>query len=1211
MKYRLGLDMGATSIGWAVFDMDENVWKDMGVRIFDDGRADKSKLSLCVERRQARGMRRLTDRRHVRTRELLEILTGLGLFPSSAEEREKLKLQDPYELRAKALDGRLSLFELGRVLMQLSKRKGFLSNRKDDKKEGGKLAKGNEELEIAMKEKGARTYGEFLYLQKQENERKGAGKIPPIRLKNCFDDKGKFTGGLFPFRKNYKEEFEQIWKKQAEFYPSVLTEENKEKIKSLLFFQRPLKETEEGECVFEKGEKRIPRAHPLFQEFRIWQNILNLQFYVSYEEERGKEKDKELPLFSKEILNHSSETKEGVQKKEDKGLTKEKTEELAFLLKNPAKLKPDSKGIVSFGDIKEILGLDKEGTFNYEGKGRKGGDFEKGLLVDTTQRAMEEYPEVAAVWNGFSDEEKGALIYFLFRPGNCMNIPPKGISIEAKDNLIQKYLQDRFGFSERAARLLWEEVDLEQETASLSEKAIRKILPFMKAGQMYSDACESAGYHHSNKQYEHLDKLPYYGEVLGQVCLGKKSENPRNDAEKYGKINNATVHVALNQLRYLVNELIDRYGKPYDIAVEYARDLPAGAEERLKIQNKQKENEEKNKKIEAEIKEKLKDFSPSKEDIRKYKIWERQGKICPYTGVAIGIEDLFKGQKFQIEHILPFSRTLDNGMDNKVISAIQANYDKGNRTPYEAFHDNPGSYRWNEIKKRVKKLPPEMQWRFNKNAMKKLDEMESPIARSLNDTRYMTRLLQDYLLPIVREDGKQRVQAVSGILTAMVRKAWGLNLYKNKEENSALELPEQEEKKDKKEDLGYRAFHNHHAIDAAVVAAISRGQISGAAHDLKQVPEDVRKQFKEELLKLYLPSEQVSKEGKAEIKKKVKEAVSARKEGILKQYFPVPEKISVPDILERAAKINISHKPSLKDIRQENSTVGQLHEDTAYGFKKFEDDTSLLAMFKGPKKNKDEKVADAEEPKTKKRKKEKNIKKITEYIPIFYHREDKKAYYDAFKEWFVLDGLSGKMQAKGKEQKDVKNAFAEKERAAVLRLREASLKAFKWFIGGNNYCAEIYQVNPMNKAGGLPTSNRGKWESEIVSNYNATIRHSRGEEISYWRYKYPNAKRIMTLRRNDMVLATFSREQAFEEDFPKGLQEYVRKKFNKDDSLEKVDILLRVKKMSSAGVIALTPHDIAKEEGDKKSFLATAESLQKYNVRKVHVTFTGRIQNAK
>ena len=95
-----------------------------------------------------------------------------------------------------------------------------------------------------------------------------------------------------------------------------------------------------------------------------------------------------------------------------------------------------------------------------------------------------------------------------------------------------------------------------------------------------------------------------------------------------------------------------------------------------------------------------------------------------------------------------------------------------------------------------------------------------------------------------------------------------------------------------------------------------------------------------------------------------------------------------------------------------------------------------------------------------------------------------------------------------------------------------------------------------------------------------------------------------------MVLATFTREQAFEEDFPKGLQYYVREKFNKNPDMEKLDILLRVKKMQLDGRISLTPHDIAKEEGDTKSFGAVASSLQKYNVRKVHVSFMGRIENA-
>lgn len=71
MHYMLGLDMGATSIGWSVFDLQTRRIIDFGVRIFDDGREDKSKAALCVKRRDARSARRLTNRRHIKTNELI------------------------------------------------------------------------------------------------------------------------------------------------------------------------------------------------------------------------------------------------------------------------------------------------------------------------------------------------------------------------------------------------------------------------------------------------------------------------------------------------------------------------------------------------------------------------------------------------------------------------------------------------------------------------------------------------------------------------------------------------------------------------------------------------------------------------------------------------------------------------------------------------------------------------------------------------------------------------------------------------------------------------------------------------------------------------------------------------------------------------------------------------------------------------------------
>ncbi len=1134
MKYRIGLDMGATSIGWSVFDVENQNLIDFGVRIFDDGREDKSKASLCVKRRNARGARRLNNRRHIKTDELLKKLTALNLFPMEKSEKEELKKQNPYFLRKAALDRKLTPFELGRVLLQLGKRKGFKSNRKDNKEEGGKLKIGYQELLTAMAEKKARTYGEYLSMLLEEHQ--------PVRLKNLFDDNGKYKGGLFPFREVYEQEFDKIWQKQKEYYPEILNDENYRKIKEIIFFQRPLKEAEEGECQFEKGEKRIPRAHPLFQEFRIWQNILNLSFC-------GESDESYHPL------------------------SKQEHEKLAELLQNPLPLKPNAKGVVIYANIKKALGLDKNGVFNFERNNKVGSELEKGLLVDTTQLSMDKSKYMAEFWQKMSVEQRGKLINVLSRPQNYIDYPLGKISIDDENNLILQYLCQEFGLSCEAADELLFDISLEDDFGSLSEKAISKILYLMKNGVAYTDAWQEL-YPSENKQ--HLDFLPYYGELLTQNCTGKKS-CPQTVEEEYGRIGNATVHVALNQVRYLINEIIATYGKPYDIAVEYARDLPASTKERLKMSDTRDANEQENQKAEKEMRSKIGDRAYSKRDIQKYKIWKRLGskdgnpliKECPFTGRAISIEDLMNGQKVQIEHLIPFSRSLDDSLNNKVLAYVDANRYKGNRTPFEAFGESKDGYNWQEIKQRAKRLSAEQQWRFAPDAMKKFEEQVGPIARSLNDTRYMTRLLHDYLQPIVREDGKQTVQAVVGALTSMVRKAWGLDLYKNKED-----------------DERYRAFHNHHAIDAIIVSAIERSQIASVAKILQKVSQSVIEEFKDEFPKLR--DDKVSDDEKKALKKRIKNFEQSRTLALISEYFKMPAAMCVEDILNRVSGINISHKPNLKNIKSPCSTIGQLHEDSAYGLQRFISDDGLGAVFKFGKK--------------------KMEKDVTEYIPMFYDKADKKEYYDAYKEWFVLDKKSSTMAAEGKEQKQCKKEVAEKEKQAVARLRAASQKAFKWFIGGGNFCAEIYQINPENKICGVPTNNRGEWKMEVVSNYNATIRQGRGENVGYWHYKYPNAKKIMRLRRNDMVTATFTKEQAYADKFPKGICEYVRGKFEQNPLLTQVDVLFRVKKMVS-GVITFTPHDIAKEQADTKSWSASAGAMQTYRTRKVAVTPMGRIKN--
>ena len=145
IKYRLGLDMGTNSIGWAAVRIDEKAnpvgMLGMGVRIFPDGRDEQSKQSNAVDRRMARGQRRRRDRYLQRRRDLMQALIEYGLMPSDSNERKALESLEPYALRARALDEPLQPCELGRALFHLDQRRGFKSNRKtagaDEKEDQG------------------------------------------------------------------------------------------------------------------------------------------------------------------------------------------------------------------------------------------------------------------------------------------------------------------------------------------------------------------------------------------------------------------------------------------------------------------------------------------------------------------------------------------------------------------------------------------------------------------------------------------------------------------------------------------------------------------------------------------------------------------------------------------------------------------------------------------------------------------------------------------------------------------------------------------------------------------------------------------------------------------------------------------------------------------------------------------------------------------
>ena len=169
MRYRLALDLGSTSLGWAMVRLNHDnepcaVIK-AGVRIFSDGRNPKDGSSLAVSRRLARSMRRRRDRLLKRKARMMHLLIAHCFFPNDEAARKALERIEPLALRAKGLDHALTPPEFARALFHINQRRGFKSNRKTDKKDNdsGALKTAIGQLREALIQTGCRTVGEWLF----------------------------------------------------------------------------------------------------------------------------------------------------------------------------------------------------------------------------------------------------------------------------------------------------------------------------------------------------------------------------------------------------------------------------------------------------------------------------------------------------------------------------------------------------------------------------------------------------------------------------------------------------------------------------------------------------------------------------------------------------------------------------------------------------------------------------------------------------------------------------------------------------------------------------------------------------------------------------------------------------------------------------------------------------------------------------------------
>ncbi|GAC1609832.1 MAG: hypothetical protein NVS3B3_17230 [Aquirhabdus sp.] len=759
LAYRLALDLGSTSLGWAMVRLNADqqpcaVIK-AGVRIFSNGRNPKDGSSLAVTRREARAMRRRRDRLLKRKARMTRSLIEHGFFPAGEAQRKALETLNPYVLRAKGLDEALDPSEFGRALFHINQRRGFKSNRKTDKKDNdsGALKTAINKLRSTIETENCRTVGEWLH----KRDMTGQTVRARYRQNKVIKDDGKTrvdkSYDLYIDRAMIEAEFDALWEKQVELNPTLFTESARADLRDALLHQRPLKPVKPGRCTFLPDEERAPLALPSTQRFRMYQEV-----------------------------NHLRILKEGLK---EEPLTLQQRNDLIHALEENSKR--------SFTQIKKLLGVGGAVQFNFE-------DPKRQELKGNVTSAILSKPEYfGPAWFKFDEMKQDSIVLELVKEEN-----------EAK---LVRWLHDETGIEEDRAEAI-ANAGLPEGYGSLCALALARILPELRRDVVtYDKAVQAAGFdHHSNispsASGEILYELPYYGQPL-QRHVGFGSNDPKDSDEKrYGRIANPTVHIGLNQVRLLVNALIKRYGHPSEVIVEVARDLKQSKERRDDEIKRQAENQKRNKRLRAEIASILaiSEERVKAADIQKMILWEELSfdpadRRCPYSGVQISAHMLLSDE-VEIEHILPFSQTLDDGLNNKTVAMRQSNRIKGNSTPWDAFGaQTQVGFDYAAILARAEQMPKAKRYRFGEDGYKKwLRDDAGFLPRALNDTRYMSKVAREYMSLIC-----PNTRVIPGQMTAMLRAKFGLNdvLGQHGEKN--------------------RNDHRHHAVDSCVIAVTDQG----------------------------------------------------------------------------------------------------------------------------------------------------------------------------------------------------------------------------------------------------------------------------------------------------------------------------------------------------------------------------------------------------
>ena len=853
-KRILGLDTGTNSIGWAVIDRlgDQCSLVDSGVHIFTEGVKEEQgkEVSKAAERTSYRAMRRGFYRRKLRKIRLLRILSELGwcpalspellsqwrlekVYPATPEFMQWLGTDDdnaitPYRYRVICLHEKLDLTQeaqryiLGRALYHIAQRRGFRSNRKDQSNddEKGKVKEAISGLSQKIKDEGCEYLAE--YFEKLYKEGK--------RIRNQYTSRDN----------HYVEEFHAICRRQE------LDEDTVNRLEHVLFDQRPLKSQKHtvGHCLFEPAKSRCQASHPDFEEMRMLQTLNQIRMKTPDDDMLrplwDEEREAIIPLFQRKSKSNFD------------------FEDIAKELVKPYIKRYGKK---CYGYYK--TDGDKDILFNYPmDMGISGSPFTAGMVAALG-------PDWKAVIDAQYAKGEGKKL------DDKVNDVWHALSFFDNDDKLEVWLETNLGIEADTAKKV-AGIKMVSAYASLSHKVIRKILPYMRGGMLYSYAvmlanidavlpayvrdnddmrkaavdmaveclneydkktCECTMYqwlknflaekyhidHKTLNRLYHPSDLETYPHVRPD-----EQDRMRLGSPRISSIRNPMAMRSLHRIRHVVNALLDKgmIDRDTEVHIELGRELN-DANMRAAIRRQNKLNESERAKAKAALKEQGIN-NASETDIDKYILWDEQHKKCLYTGKQIGIEDIFgPNPKYDIEHTIPRSRGGDSTMENLTLCDSRFNRDvKKTTLPSELANADEVMQHVAFMKEKADELQKQIR-RCRTNASMDKSQKDRIIQKrhslELQQT-YWRNKYRRFEMTEVPEDFSRRQGATAGIVARYARLFLkslfdDVSIVKGAataDFRKAWKLQSTDEKKS-------RDNHTHHQVDAVVIACIGKG----------------------------------------------------------------------------------------------------------------------------------------------------------------------------------------------------------------------------------------------------------------------------------------------------------------------------------------------------------------------------------------------------